>query len=367
MSAFRAARRVLHEAVARVFPCAVVEVGDRSHVLWREACGRLTFDPRAPEAGDDTVFDLASLTKVLATTVLAMRMNDRGQLDLDARVADLLPSWGGPERRGVRIADLLAHSSGLPAHRPFYETCTGRASYEAAISSEPLEYEPRTRSLYSDLGFILLGFLLEEVAGEPLDAQFERVRLMLAAGEAPRTDGGAPLDIQFGAPPHAAGRLAPTDADEVRSGEVNDANASALDCVAGHAGLFGTAGAVGAIARAMLRSVEGAAGGPVLATGPTAARFTSKAGVPGSSRALGWDTMLPTSSCGTRMSGRAFGHTGFTGTSLWIDPASGIYVVQLTNRVYPGGGSADDITQFRRALHDAVMADRRSSNQAGRR
>jgi CubicO group peptidase (beta-lactamase class C family) len=365
MSACRAARRVMHEAVARIFPCAVVEVGDRSHVLWREACGRLTFDARAPEACDDTVFDLASLTKVLATSVLAMRMSDLGQLHLDARVADLLPSWGGPERRGVRVADLLTHSSGLPAHRPFNETCAGRASYEAAISSEPLEYEPRTRSLYSDLGFILLGFLLEEVAGEPLDAQFERVRLAVTAGEPARADGAAPIDVQFGASPHAVGRLAPTDADAAMSGRVHDANAAALDGVAGHAGLFGTAGGVGAIARAMLRSVEGAAGGPVLATRPTAARFTSRAGVPGSSRALGWDTMLPTSSCGTRMSGRAFGHTGFTGTSLWVDPEPGIYVVQLTNRVYPGGGSADDITRFRRALHDAVMADCRSSNQAG--
>ena len=112
----------------------------------------------------------------------------------------------------------------------------------------------------------------------------------------------------------------------------------------------------------MLRSVVGTTPGRGLATQSTAVRFVSKAGIPGSSRALGWDTMLPTSSCGTRMSPRAFGHTGHTGTSLWIDPDAGLYVVQLTNRVYPGGGSTEDITRFRRAFHDAVMADVRSSN-----
>jgi CubicO group peptidase (beta-lactamase class C family) len=364
MPVFQAARRVLHEAAAaRLFPCAVVEVGDRSRVLWREACGRLTFDIHAPEAGDDTIFDLASLTKVLATSVIAMRLVEGGRLDLRGRVADILPCWKGLDRGGVRVADLLAHSSGLPAHRPFYETCAGREAYEAAIGSERLEYEPGTRSLYSDLGFILLGFVLEDVAGEPLDAQFERVRGLVGPGDPSRFTGDARLDIQYTAPVDAPDRVAPTDAGGRRPGGVHDANAAALDGVAGHAGLFGTANAVGAMARAVLRSIDGSPHGPVLAKQATAARFTSKAGIPGSSRALGWDTMLPTSSCGSRMSERAFGHTGFTGTSLWIDPGSGIYVVQLTNRVYPRGGSADAIARFRRTLHDAVMIDRTSSNQ----
>jgi CubicO group peptidase (beta-lactamase class C family) len=363
MPGFRTVERVLHEAAAdHLFPCAVVEVGDRSRVLWREACGRLTFDTNAPHASDDTFFDLASLTKVLATSVLAMQLADRGTLALDARLADILPSWTGLDRRGVRIADLLAHSSGLPAHRPYYETRTGRAAYEAAIVSEPLEYEPGTRSLYSDLGFILLGFLLEDVAGEPLDVQFERARRLVGANEHSRAEDDGLLALHYRAPTHPPGLVAPTGAADRTPGEVHDANAAALGGVAGHAGLFGTAGGVGAIARAMLRSVEGS-GGPVLARQATAARFTSKAGIAGSSRALGWDTMLPTSSCGSSLSERAFGHTGFTGTSLWIDPTSGIYVVQLTNRVYPGGGSADAIARFRRAVHDAVMADLTPSNQ----
>jgi CubicO group peptidase (beta-lactamase class C family) len=366
MPGFPIAGRVLHEATAaRVFPCAVVEVGDDSRVLWRQAAGRLTFDRHSREASGETFFDLASLTKVLATSMLAMRFVDAGRLDVDARVADILPSWKGGDRRRVRIADLLAHSSGLPAHRPFYETCHGRPAYESAIGSEPLEYQPGTRSVYSDLGFILLGFVLEEVAGVPLDAQYEEVRRMVGAGDPSGAVSGGPLAIHYRAPAGTADRVAPTVATAGRQGAVHDDNAAALDGVAGHAGLFGTAGAVGAIARAVLRSVAGSAGGPVLARQATAERFTSKAGIPGSSRALGWDTMLPTSSCGSRLSARAFGHTGFTGTSLWIDPTLGIYVAQLTNRVYPGGGSADAIARFRRALHDAVIADLRSSNQEG--
>ncbi len=363
MPAFRAARQVLHDAVsAHLFPCAVVEAGDASGVLWREACGRLTFDAAAPAAADTTIFDLASLTKVLATSLLAMRMVDGGRLRLDRRVADVLPSWSRPDRLDVRLADLLAHASGLPAHRPFYETCAGRAAYDAAIASEPLEYQPRTRSLYSDLGFIALGFALEDLAGEPLDAQFERVRRLVEAGGRPPGGDGTALEIGFGPFEQGLERVAPTRGAPATPGEVHDENAAALGGVAGHAGLFGTAGAVGAIARSMLRSVVGTPGGPGLATRPTAEAFVSRAGIPGSSRALGWDTMLPTSSCGARLSARAFGHTGHTGTSLWIDPDTGLYVVQLTNRVYPGGGSTEDITRFRRALHDAAVAGFGSSN-----
>ncbi len=363
MPAFRVARRVLMDAAAaRVFPGAVIEVGNQSGVLWREACGRLTFDETAPETSEQTIFDLASLTKVLVTSLLAMRMVDRGRLRLERRVADILPSWRRPDRRDVRLAELLAHASGLPAHRPFYETCAGRAAYDAAIGAEPLEFEPGTRSLYSDLGFIALGFALEDLAGQPLDAQFGNLRDVIESGETVLSGAGPSIEIGFAVPASAPDRVAPTRGTDATRGLVHDENAEALGGVTGHAGLFGTAGAVGTIARWMLRSVVGTTPGRGLATQSTAVRFVSKAGIPGSSRALGWDTMLPTSSCGTRMSPRAFGHTGHTGTSLWIDPDAGLYVVQLTNRVYPGGGSTEDITRFRRAFHDAVMADVRSSN-----
>lgn len=366
MPAFRAARQVLFDAAAaRVFPCAVVEVGDRAGALWREACGRLTFDAASPEASGQTIFDLASLTKVLATTLLAMRMVDGGTASLDRRAADVLSSWKRPDRRDVRLEDLLAHASGLPAHRPFYESCAGRPAYDAAIAAEPLEYRPGSRSVYSDLGFIALGFALEGVTGETLDVQFDQLRELVEAKETAVAGGGRSLEIGFALPESALDRVAPTRGAAEPRGLVNDENAAALGGVAGHAGLFGTAGAVGTIARWVLRSVVGTTSGDGLAERSTADRFVSRAGVPGSSRALGWDTMLPTSSCGTRLSARAFGHTGHTGTSLWIDPDARIYVVQLTNRVYPGGGTAEDIRRFRRALHDAVMAESRSSNPKG--
>jgi CubicO group peptidase (beta-lactamase class C family) len=359
VATFSAAARTLVQAVAdRVFPCGVVEVGRAAGTIWRQAAGRRQFDASAPEATDDTVFDLASLTKVLATGALAMRLVDAGRLDLGLRVAEALPGWQRPDREQVRLVHLLTHSSGLPACRPYDRALQGRPAYEAAIAAEPLEYPPGTRSVYSDLGFIALGFLLEDVAGEPLDAQFDRLRQAIASGDdASRSSGAPELELWFGAPPDVWTRLAPTRVEPESLGQVHDANAAALGGVAGHAGLFGTAAAVGAFARSMLRSLAGGPPSGVLVSRSTAELFTRRCDIPGSSRALAWDTMLATSSCGTRMSRRAFGHTGFTGTSLWIDPEADVYVVALTNRVCPGGGSADDIARFRRALHDAVFAD----------
>jgi CubicO group peptidase (beta-lactamase class C family) len=343
--AFAAAREVVQRAIdTRAFPAAVVEAGDARQPLWREAFGRLTFDPAAAPAGDDTIFDLASLTKVLSTSALVMRQVERGMLGLDDPVSRHLPRWRGADRDTVTIRDLLAHASGLPAHRPFYLTLRGRDAFEQAICATPLEYEPRSRSIYSDLGFMLLGFILENAA--PLPAQFDTLRLQM----------GNIQDLQFHPPGIWTRRTAPTQQNAVRGrllvGEVDDDNTWALGGAAGQAGLFGTAGAVGECARHLLQVLDGRTGAFRRDTLETF--ITRQPYVTGSSRALGWDTMLPTSSCGTRMSGRAFGHTGFTGTSLWIDPERQIYVVLLTNRVHP---TADNgaITQIRPALHDAVL------------
>jgi len=209
----------------------------------------------------------------------------------------------------------------------------------------PLEYEPRTGSIYSDLGFILLGAILERVA--PLSVQFDALMQQM----------GCVQELQFNPPKIWERRTAPTREDLWRGrmllGEVDDNNAWALGGSAGHAGLFGTAGAVGDCARHLLQVLAGRSG---VIRGDTLREFvTRRPGVPGSSRALGWDTMLPTSSCGTLMSPRAFGHTGFTGTSLWIDPDADIYVVLLTNRVYPVPGNDEPIKTLRRSVHDAVM------------
>ena len=335
-----AVARIIERAISsRAFPAATIEVGRRESVLWRAPFGTLTYEADAPAVTDDTVFDLASLTKVIATATTAMRAVDAGRLPLDARVADFLSGWRGADRDAVTIADLLEHASGLTAYLPFFRDHQGRAEFERAICTLPLEYAPRTQSIYSDLGFMLLGFILDDL-GFPLDEIF-------------RLKAEATYPI-FNPPREWRERTAPTELDLWRGrllqGEVHDENTWALGGIAGHAGLFGTARGVGAFAQ---RVLDGS-----LARPDTLARFVRKSSVPGSSRALAWDTMLPTSSCGTLMSPRAIGHTGFTGTSLWIDPENDVYVVLLTNRVHPNRTN-EAITRVRRAVHDAVMGELR--------
>jgi len=346
MPAFGDARAVLARAItARAFPACVVEVGGDTGVWWREAFGRLTFDASAPVTRDDTIFDLASLTKVLSTATLVMTQVERGVLSLDDAVSRHVPLWGGSDRQTVTIRDLLTHSSGLPAHARLFESLRGRPSIEAAICDTPLAYAPRSASVYSDLGFMLLGFILDTDA--PLVDRFETLRQRIDAG----------AEMQFRPPLTWVSRTAPTEIDPWRGrllvAEVHDENAGALGGVAGHAGLFGTASAVGSFARHYLQVLGGRVG--IVRQSTLETFVTRRTDIPGSSRALGWDTMLPTSSCGARMSPRAFGHTGFTGTSLWIDPSAGAYVVLLTNRVHVTRHE-EPIRGVRRALHDAVMS-----------
>jgi CubicO group peptidase (beta-lactamase class C family) len=342
---FAAARAVLQSAVAeKAFPAAVIEVGTTTHVLWREAFGRLTFDAAAPPATDDTVFDLASLTKVLATTPLVMLGVERGALGLDDDLGVHLRRWQIAARGPVTLRDLLTHCSGLPAHLPLFREHHGREEFEEAICRTPFEYTPQSRAIYSDLGFMLLGFVLER--GAPLSERFDALKRHTGSAE----------DFQFHPPQQWRVRTAPTHIDPWRGrllvGEVDDENAWALGGAAGHAGLFGTAAAVGDQARHLLQVLAGRLGAFL---GDTVRTFIARrTDVPDSSRALGWDTMLPSSSCGTRMSERAFGHTGFTGTSLWIDPDRQIYVTLLTNRVYPDRTN-DAIRRVRPAVHDAVI------------
>jgi CubicO group peptidase (beta-lactamase class C family) len=336
MAPIDAARRVVADAISRaVFPAAAIEVGARDGAIWSEVLGTLTFDASAPETRLDTPFDLASLTKAIATTTIAMQLTRLGRIRLDAAIRDFFEDWTSADRASVTIRDLLEHASGLPARLVDPPPQT-RREFEHEIATIRLEYSPRARSVYSDLGFILLGFLLADAGGAPLDAQF------------------AQTDPAFGLPPARRRSAAPTrpmDEDPRRgrllAGEVHDNYAAALGGVAGHAGLFGTAGGVGAFARGVLRDA--------IAREPLMQIFTTRSQVPGSSRALGWDTMLPTSSCGERMSQTAFGHVGFTGTSLWIDPERDRYFVFLTNRVC-GGGTLDDMRTVRRAFHDALGA-----------
>lgn len=358
---FASAGAMLRQAVeAHVFPAATVEVGTRADVLWTSAAGGLTYDPRAPFTTADTIFDLASLTKVIATTTLAMRAVDEARVQLDDPVASWFREWRGSDRATVTIRDLLTHSSGLPAYLPFFRDCTGRLEFQHAICALPLEYPPRTQSTYSDLGFILLGFILEDAAAksggaDTLAGTFDPAASL--AGQFHRLASFITTEPLTFNPPRAwRPRIAPTEVDRWRGrmlvGEVHDENAWALGGAAGHAGLFGTAAAVGVFARAMMRTL---AGEPGLATPGTAKHFIARANIPGSSRALGWDTMLPTSSCGTRLSRSAIGHTGFTGTSVWIDWERDFYVVLLSNRVHPRREN-EGIRHFRPRFHDAVAA-----------
>jgi CubicO group peptidase (beta-lactamase class C family) len=337
-------RLVADGVAARIFPAAAVEVGTAAAPIWNAAFGTRRFDVDEPVT-PDTPFDLASLTKVIATTTLAMVLVERGALGLDEPLAASFAEWRGADRDAVTVRDLLEHASGLPARLVDRPPLT-RREFEHDICAPQLEYPPRSRSVYSDLGFILLGFLVADRAGRSLGAAFSET--------------WSDRSLTFELDPAARRLAAPTlpmDGDPRRgrilSGEVHDDYAAALGGAAGHAGLFGTAAAVGAFARAFLRALLGRGGESAPFSPVTAARFTTRSTVPGSSRALGWDTMLPTSSCGTRMSGRAVGHVGFTGTSLWIDPGRDRYYVLLTNRAC-GGGTLDEMRGVRRAFHDAA-------------
>jgi CubicO group peptidase (beta-lactamase class C family) len=344
MDFVRAAEIVQRGVSERAFPAAVVEVGSHGGVWWQQAFGMLDYEPESAVTQKDTIFDLASLTKVIATSSLMMRLVERDRLALRDRVGRWLPDWRGTDREEVTVRSLLSHSSGLTGWLPFFRDHSGRQEFQHAICSLPLEYAPETQSIYSDLGFMLLGFIIEDAGGESLQSQAETLLSVVTA---------APL--LFNPPPQLRSVIAPTERDPWRGrklvGEVHDENCWALGGAAGHAGLFGTAEAVGDFARAMLGALDGS--DTRLGSSATARTFTSRASVPGS-RALGWDTMLPSSSCGMRMSPSAFGHTGFTGTTLWIDPERKIYVVFLTNRVNPSRDNTA-IQQIRPALHNAVI------------
>jgi CubicO group peptidase (beta-lactamase class C family) len=327
---------IITKAIAnRVFPGAVIEAGGANGPIGTFSAGTLTYDPGSPGVEARTIYDLASLTKVIGAAPLMAGEVSSGRMRLNDRIRHWIANWTGEDRQIVTLRDLLEHASGLPGHRRYFESRHGRASFEIAICEEPLEYAPRTNSIYSDPGFMLLGFAMENAADESLDRQFDRWR---------DRELGNDVELRFRPGRSWMARIAPTEnttGGNERRGEVHDENAAALGGVAAHAGLFGTAAAVGACARWWMKSAS-------------LPLFATKTSVPGSSRALGWDTMLPTSSCGTKMSASAIGHTGFTGTSLWIDPANDLYVVILTNRVHPTR-EGEGIQDVRRALHDGIV------------
>jgi CubicO group peptidase (beta-lactamase class C family) len=354
MRAFPRTLATLERAVRTgAVPGAVIAVADGGAERLVRAVGRAALVPRPRRTTVDTVYDLASLTKVLCTTTLAMIGVARGQLDLDAPARTLVPELRGRGTQRIRLRDLLAHSSGLPAHRPFYEEARGRDAIFDRAAAEPLAYEPRSRSVYSDLGFLVLGRAVERALGARLDRLF--------AAEVARPLGlRATRFIDLTRPAVRAGFLrrhavAPTQlrGERPRLGAVDDDNAFAMGGVAPHAGLFAPAREVLAAGLALCRAAQ--AGG--LAPAAVVRGFFRPAGVPGSTRALGWDTPSATgSSAGTRFPRDAVGHLGYTGCSIWMAPARSLVVVLLTNRVHPTAENLA-IRALRPALHDAVMAD----------
>jgi serine-type D-Ala-D-Ala carboxypeptidase len=352
-----AAGTLITSAIAqRIFPAAVAEVGSGTAVLWRQAFGALTFDPDSRAADEATIFDLASLTKPIATATVALWRVAEGALRLTDRVAQYAPEWRGTDRDEVTMQHLLEHASGLSARLPGAPP-PDRREFEHEVCTMPLEYRTGTSTVYSDLGFILLAFCLERIGRSSLAEQSARILQPVVESVAP-ADRSAQLLVEI--PRESRGSAAPTRPlpEDVRrgrllQGEVHDNYAAVLGGFGGHAGLFGTAAGVGAFARAVLRAARGDTSLPVPLSPAIIRRALARSDVPGSSRALGWDTMLPTSSCGTRLSDRAVGHVGFTGTSLWVDPARDRYYVLLTNRVCDGGTS-EQMQQVRRAFHDTL-------------
>jgi CubicO group peptidase (beta-lactamase class C family) len=353
----RVARRLVERAILdRLFPAAVVEAGDGRAAMWREAFGRVSFNHRSAACTLATIFDLASLAKPIATTSVVLQLASEEKLGLGDFVSAHFAEWQGADRSSATIQDLLEHAAGLSA-RLVDVPPSSRREFEHEICMMPLEYQPRSQSVYTDLGFILLGFLAEDRGEASLAKQFAAIRYRVWTAVGHRD----PLDeLGFDVPLQLHARTAPTlpMPDDVRRGralvgEVHDNYAAALGGIAGHAGLFGTGGGVGAFARAILRAARDDESIPTPLTPRLVALSTRRSSVPGSSRALGWDTMLPTSSCGTEMSPAAFGHVGFTGTSVWIDPILDRYFVLLTNRVNEGGTS-DEMQSVRRAFHNAL-------------
>lgn len=323
---------LLEAAIAdRAFPGAAVAIGRGPAIVWLKGYGHFTYtsDQRVTP---ESVFDLASLTKVVVTTTAAMQLYEAGQLDLDAPVSHYLPEFGQHGKARVTIRQLLAHTAGLAPFHPFHQMgLTTAEAVRQAILSDSLVYEPGTQSRYSDLGMIVMGWVIERITGQSLD-QYAETHIFRPLGM--RHTGFRPV----GRPDTS---VVPTEIDTVFrhrliQGEVHDETAWILGGVAGHAGLFSTASDLARFAYMLVNA--GRIGRHPFLKSETIRRFTTpvdpaRAGT----RALGWDTRSPQgySSAGRLFGPRSFGHTGFTGTSIWIDPDQQLFVILLTNRVYP--------------------------------
>lgn len=346
-----------------MFPASSVAVTRDGQLRALRAFGRFTYAENSPEVMPTTIFDLASLTKPVATTSMAMILYERGLLELDAPVAGTVPEFRSaedPRREAITFRMLLAHSSGLPAYEKLFLRARSREELLQAAFATPLTADPGTRAEYSDIGFIVLGIALERIAEESFDSFCRReVFGPLAMGN---TAFNPPQEIWSDIPSTAderreEGEKSAGTSDKPRStfrkriiqGEVQDENAYVLGGVAGHAGLFSTAEDLARFAHAILL------GGAPIVRPETTALFTKRQNQPaGTSRALGWDTPSNPSQSGRYFGPASYGHLGYTGTSLWIDPERKLSITLLTNRTWPDCGN-QAIKQVRPQFHDAVI------------
>jgi len=357
-ASWRQVEELLQEGVAAgVYTAAAAVVGRNGEIVWQGAAGTLSREAASPPAGLDTVFDLASLTKPLATALALLMLVQEGRLPLHRTLGEVLPGeWLPPDKRDLSLTSLLTHRAGLPAWRPLYQDLLAAPAEKRPrllprlAAAVPREHRPGTMTLYSDLGFMLLQGVVEEVAGLPLDEfcrrhLYEPLGLTVMGFTPRRRPGGDSYPFAATEPGLIPGRRC--------LGEVHDENAWAAGGVAGHAGLFGTVGEVFALLAALWRAWQGHPDGP-FAPG-VVRRFLTPP--PGATRALGFDRPPPPPEQGA--AGRCFspesvGHLGFTGTSFWLDLRQGQLVVLLTNRVHLGREDTGPIRAFRPRFHDAA-------------
>lgn len=346
---FTRAFSILQDAIAaHAFPSASMAVVFCGELIAYKALGRFSYDPSSPEVAPTSLFDLASLTKVVATTSMAMILYERGLLDLEAPVVAIVPEFAEAEdlarRREVTVHSLLAHNSGLPAYEKLFLRAKTRDEVLRAAITTPLRAPPGERAEYSDIGFMVLGIALERLADETIDVFCQRE--IFGPLSMTHTTFNPAAALKASIPPTADHR---TLSNRIVQGEVQDENASVLGGVAPHAGLFSSAEDLSLFANALLN------GGRPIVRASTVNFFTRRENAPsGTSRALGWDTPSSPSQSGKYFSPRSFGHLGYTGTSLWLDPERQLAITLLTNRTWPDCKN-EAIKQVRPAFHDALM------------
>jgi beta-N-acetylhexosaminidase len=344
---------LLDRAVAdAAFPGGVLAVGHRGN-LAIYAFGKQSDVPRATKVNEHTIYDAASLTKPVVTATLAAMLHESGQLDFEAPVSRYIPDWacgpGSELRARVSIAHLLAHAAGLPAHQDYFRNVKGRTEMVARALAEPLAYEPGTDSTYSDIDFIILGAVIERLTGRRLD-QLAKERIFAPLGMS---------DTMFRPPKSLRPRITPTQNDPVLRkrlvhGEVHDENAWVMGGVAGHAGIFSTAPDLAVFCQMLLNG--GIYAHRRILQRKTIREITAPAALAANTHSLGWVVPTENSSSGHYFSKQSFGHTGFTGTSMWIDPQKKLFVVLLANaRRLRSSPQNDPIRKVRPAIHDAIV------------